>query len=161
MRATKNNHLFISASISLILIAFFITIAKDKTDIMLVKQEPKIDPKEVLCKDILENGLSLELKNNEASNKAMNKDNTRLEEILEPKSLAALKSAAICLGRSSLEVNIDQFVEGLSLDKDLMATMKILNKVHELLNDTLGKSTAYKNINLNVVKNINLDSHDE
>ncbi len=110
------------------------------------------------CIDILKNGLTLKIKDSNNTISAMNKDDTALEDILEYESITTLKNAAKCLGRSPLEVNIDQFAKSVSTDKDPLANLKIMNKISSLLDATLGKSATYKNINLKVVTNLNFES---
>lgn len=158
MQVNKNNHLFISASVSLILIAFFIVVAKDKTDILLVPKKPEITKDDLSCKEILKTGLTLQIKDSDYAISAMNSTNTSLEDILELESIITLKNSAKCLGRSPLEINIDQFAKGISTDNDPLANLKILNKISSLLDTTLGSSTVYKNINLKVVTNLDFNT---
>ena len=161
MRASKNNHLFISASVSLILIAFFIVIESDKTDVLFHPEKLELKKEDTKCKGILTGGLSLAIKTTDEAIAAMNSDNTTLENILELDSIVALKNARNCLGRSPLEVNLDEFSKNISFQNDPFSNLRAINKIALLLENTLGSSTTFKNIDLKVVTNISLTKDDD
>ena len=160
MAKNRINHLFITANISLILIAFFIAVASDKTDVLIKPKKIEGSSHNAQCNDILKNGLSLAIKTSDRTIAAINNDNATIEDILEVDSITTLKNAAKCLGRSPLEVNLDELSRSISSENDYITSLKAINKITALLEKALGSSTTFKNIDLKVVTNIDLGKNE-
>lgn len=153
----KTNHLFISASMSLILVAFFIIVESNKSDVPPITEKPQIKREgDTQCKDIISSGLTLMIEDTEVSKQALLGESPRLEEIINTESLRSLKLASNCLSRAPINVSIDKYLQTNQIGNNIDQTLTLINKVSEAFSHSFKSSILNRDLNINVISTLNL-----
>lgn len=161
MHKSNNNYLFISASISLILVAFFIALTKDKTDTLFFPKDNSIPTVSPQCTDVLKYGLSISISDSDATLSAiLNNGTLSLPDILDRNSLQSLKNAAICLGRSPLEIDAGPVSKKLEQSPNLLTQIELLSKLSATFKNAIDNSTLFKNLDIKINLRTTLNQND-
>lgn len=157
MAKLKTNHLFISASMSLILVAFFIIVESNKTETPPIKEKPIVKRENTSkCQEIMANGLSLMIETSDSAKQALQTQSPKIEDIINSESLRSLKLASNCLSRAPISVNLDNYLITNQIGNNIDTTLDLVNKVSEAFSNSFNNSILNRDLNIKIISTLNL-----